>query len=85
MRQFGLFEAKTKLSEICEGVARAREPVLITKRGKAWVRIVPIEERIAEPSVWQLRSMMESRDFEDFDLPPRQTDSSPDIFTDEDL
>ena len=36
MNTLGLYEAKTKLSEICERVAQTGEPVVVTKRG-AWV------------------------------------------------
>lgn len=44
MRSVGLFEAKTKLSEICADVAERQEPVVVTRRGKPWVRIEPIPE-----------------------------------------
>ncbi|MBN1673376.1 MAG: type II toxin-antitoxin system Phd/YefM family antitoxin [Kiritimatiellae bacterium] len=43
MKTIGIFEVKTRLSEICEEVARLHEPVLVTKRGKALVRIDPLE------------------------------------------
>jgi prevent-host-death family protein len=45
MRMIGLFEAKTKLSEICEEVAKTHVPVTITRRGKALVCIEPIAEQ----------------------------------------
>jgi len=48
MKKVGVFEAKTKLSEICEEVARTRLPVLITRRGMALVWIDPLEK---EPSL----------------------------------
>jgi len=38
----GIFEAKTKLSEICEEVAQTHVPVVITRRGTALVTIEPI-------------------------------------------
>ena len=44
MKTVGIFEAKAKLSEICERVASNKESVLITKRGKPLVRIDPLEE-----------------------------------------
>ncbi len=44
MKNIGLFEAKTRLSEICDEVMKQKQPVLITKRGKPIVRIDPIEE-----------------------------------------
>jgi len=44
MKTVGIFEAKAKLSEICERVASNKESVLITRRGKPLVRIDPLEE-----------------------------------------
>lgn len=45
MKTIGIFEAKTKLSEICEEVARTHMPVTITRRGIALVCIEPIAEQ----------------------------------------
>ena len=42
MKKIGLFEAKTRLSEICEEVARTQIPVTITRRGAALVMIEPV-------------------------------------------
>ena len=53
MKTLGIFEAKTKLSEVCKEVAETHEPVIVTKRGKPLVRIGPIEERY--PSVKERR------------------------------
>jgi prevent-host-death family protein len=44
MKTMGIFEAKTKLSEICEEVARTHVPVVITRRGVALVSIEPVTE-----------------------------------------
>jgi prevent-host-death family protein len=44
MKTIGIFEAKTKLSEICEEVARTHVPVMITRRGAALVSIEPVAE-----------------------------------------
>ena len=52
MKNFGLFEAKTRLSEICDEVMKRKQPVLITKRGKPIVRIDPIEED--KNGIWDL-------------------------------
>ncbi|MFQ5687649.1 MAG: type II toxin-antitoxin system Phd/YefM family antitoxin [Candidatus Scalindua sp.] len=52
MKNIGLFEAKTRLSEICEKVRKERQPVLITRRGKPLVRIDPIEN--THNGVWDL-------------------------------
>ncbi len=40
----GLFEAKTRFSEICERVASTHVGVTITRRGEPLVRIDPIPE-----------------------------------------
>jgi prevent-host-death family protein len=54
MKTIGLFEAKTKLSEICERVAVGGEAVVITRRGKPLVKIEPMKGRMK--SVWDLRA-----------------------------
>ncbi|MGH7727847.1 MAG: type II toxin-antitoxin system Phd/YefM family antitoxin [Vulcanimicrobiaceae bacterium] len=41
MKTVGIFEAKTHLSALIEGVERG-EPVVLTKNGKPVARIVPI-------------------------------------------
>ncbi len=38
----GIFEAKTKFSELCEQVARTGKEIVVTRRGKSVVRIVPV-------------------------------------------
>lgn len=40
----GIFEAKTKFSELCEQVARTGQEVVVTRRGKRMVRIAPVSE-----------------------------------------
>ncbi len=40
----GLFDAKTRLSELVEQVANGGDDILITRRGKAVARLVPINE-----------------------------------------
>ena len=40
----GLFDAKTRLSELVDQVAKSRDEILITRRGKAVARLVPIDE-----------------------------------------
>jgi prevent-host-death family protein len=44
MKTVGLFEAKTKLSEVCAEVADSGAEVVVTRRGKPWVRIAPVQE-----------------------------------------
>jgi len=42
VKNIGIFEAKTRLSEICDEVARTQVPVTITRRGEALVFIEPV-------------------------------------------
>ena len=75
MNAIGLFEAKTKFSEICDRVAAERVAVVVTRRGRPLVRIEPISAIEARPvSVWDRRAEFErkhGRFTEDFALPPR--------------
>ena len=76
MNTIGLFEAKTKLSEICARVAAKGEPIVVTRRGKPLVRIDPIPVAQANAaSVWDRRDDYEKehgRLTQDFSLPPRE-------------
>jgi len=73
MKSVGLFEAKTKLSEICRGVATTGQAVVVTHRGKPMVRI----EAVAPPkgtSIWDRRAAHVKKNGPltvDFDLPKR--------------
>jgi prevent-host-death family protein len=72
MKMIGVFEAKTRLSEICEEVARSGRSVIVTRRGKPLVRIDPLKEN--RFSVWEDREEYiahRGRLKEEFDLPPR--------------
>ena len=56
-----MFEAKTKLSELCDEVHRTGETVLVTRRGKPFVCIVPYRETESTASpVWEARERYES-------------------------
>jgi prevent-host-death family protein len=72
MKSVGIFEAKTRLSEICEEVARSGVGVVVTRRGKPLVRIDPIErDRF---SVWEDREEYvaeRGRMREEFEIPER--------------
>jgi prevent-host-death family protein len=52
MTSVGIFEAKNRLSELCEQVAASGEPLLIRRRGAPLVRIVPIAAEAREACVW---------------------------------
>ena len=80
MRTVGIFEAKTKLAEICDEVARSGDSVVITRRGKPLVRIDPVAVDTA--SVWEDRAeyiARRGRLKEEFDVPARSAElpSSP--------
>ncbi len=76
MDVIGLFEAKTKFSEVCERVASEGVGVVVTRRGKPLVRIEPIpadEEKVT--SVWDRRAAFLQQHgplTEEFTLPPRE-------------
>ena len=78
MTTLGIYEAKTKLSEICEQVAQTGEPVIVTRRGVPLVQIDPVAPAAGTGSIiWDLRDRfikehgeLES-DVDDIELPPR--------------
>ena len=71
----GIYETKTKLSEICERVAQTGEPVVVTRRGVPLVQIDPVEPVVGTGSkIWQLRDRFVAEHGElqvDIELPPR--------------
>ena len=72
MRSVSVSEAKAKLSEICDEVARTGESVIVTRRGKPLVRIEPAA--IDTRSVWEDRAEYIARQGklrEEFELPDR--------------
>jgi prevent-host-death family protein len=72
MKQIGMFEAKTRLSEICDEVSRSGNSVVITRRGKPLVKIDPVETD--KFSVWEDRAkyiVRKGRMKKEFDLPQR--------------
>ncbi len=75
MTTIGLFEAKTKLSELCEQVAKRREAVVITRRGRPLVRIEPVGPgKGMSSSVWDARREWEKKHgplHEEFEIPKR--------------
>lgn len=80
-----MFEAKTKLSEICDEVHRTGESVLVTRRGKPYVRIVPLENSDgAGSSVWEARERYEAayglNDLPDFPSVHREREPAYDPF-----
>jgi len=77
MKSVGLFEAKTKLSELCEDVARSGRAIRVTRRGRPWVLIAPCTDPSQRKSVWARRREYERAHGplnEDFDVPERTLD-----------
>ena len=81
MKNIGIFEAKTRLSEICDEVARTQVPVTITRRGEALVFIEPvnrprltIKERMA--SYVTANGAGETDDLQDFEPAARSREHS---------
>jgi prevent-host-death family protein len=76
MNTVGLFEAKTKFSEICDAVAAQGVAVVVTRRGRPLVRIEPIPNPGGETKgVWDDRAAYVKANgplTADFHLPPRQ-------------
>ncbi len=80
MKTLGIFEVKTKLSQVCEEVAETHEPVIVTKRGKPLVRITPVGERPLSVSErraeYEARHPDEKPDKNDFAAAPRSAELS---------
>ena len=80
MKRIGIFEAKTRLSEVCEAVAASGESLTVTKRGKPLVRIEPCREEpltIVERRAAYLAKYgdQEGDDSVDFEAPGRSQES----------
>ena len=87
MKTIGLFEAKTKLSEICLHVAEAGDPVVVTRRGKPLVRIEPMKDpaltiRERREAYMARYGKQEKRDKQDFVAPARRKDAPRDVALD---
>ena len=81
-----MFEAKAKLSTLCDEVAKSGEPLVITRRGKPLVRIVRIEHEQSEKSIWAMReAFVDSVGpiMEDFKLPKRPLEQPRDPLADD--
>ncbi len=75
MKTIGLFEAKTRLSEICEEVSSRGQPILVTRRGHPIVRIEPAASDQKARNVWISRQAWLEENGpieEDFRTPDRE-------------
>lgn len=52
MESFALYDAKNRLSELCNQVAESGEPCVISRRGRPIVKLVPIDDAGSQASVW---------------------------------
>lgn len=87
MKILGVFEAKTKFSEVCDEVFRTGRSVLVTKRGHPLVRIDPVAAYSAAKSeVWEVRERLDPSELpeRDFSAPPRHRDPISSPFSEED-
>ncbi|MBS0631137.1 MAG: type II toxin-antitoxin system Phd/YefM family antitoxin [Verrucomicrobia bacterium] len=50
MKNVGLFEAKTRLSELCREVSETGQEIIITRRGQTIARLVPPARPKARPA-----------------------------------
>lgn len=70
MKTLGIFEIKTRLSQVCEEVAQTGESVLVTRRGEPLVRIDPLSpESAGDSPVWEARERYEAEYGVHEDLP----------------
>lgn len=79
MKVVGIFEAKTKLSAICEEVAKNREGVIVTRRGTPLVRIEPVVQpantiQDRRKAYMGRYGHLEHEDTDDFETPQRSRD-----------
>lgn len=74
MDMVALYDAKNRLSELCNQVTETGQPCVISRRGKPLVKLVPIEDENCTESVWDTVEEAQARygDLdEDFVLPKR--------------
>jgi len=65
MREVGVLEAKTSFTHLIAEVERTGEPVTVTRRGKAAVRIVPVQSASvlnADQRAAAIRALLARRD-----------------------
>jgi prevent-host-death family protein len=81
MEPVALYDAKNRLSELCNRVVETGEACVISRRGRPIVKLVPFEEPGRAGSVWGTVEESQARYGplgEDFDLPPRVREVRPD-------
>ena len=80
MESVALYDAKNRLSELCNKVTETGEPCVISRRGKPIVKLVPIDDPEEYGSVWgtveEAHAKYGTLDA-DFDLPERSQETRP--------
>lgn len=75
MQTLGMIEASAQLTQLCEEVYLTKEPIVLTRKGRPFVRSEPIRFA-SQPSsaIWERRSAFIKQHGEspvEFDLPKR--------------
>ena len=81
METYALYDAKNRLSELCNQVTETGEPCVISRRGRPIVKLVPIEDPQSSQSVWDTLEESQAKYgllSEDFELPERGIQARPD-------
>lgn len=81
MDSVALYDAKNRLSEICNQVTETGEPCIISRRGKPIVKLVPVDDPEDESnSVWATVEESQAKYGpldQDFELPERSSEMRP--------
>ena len=80
MDSVALYDAKNRLSELCNKVTETGEPCVISRRGKPIVKLVPIEGLDEPSSVWGTVEESQAKYGplrDDFELPERSSEMRP--------
>lgn len=81
MESFALYDAKNRLSELCNKVTETGEPCLISRRGRPIVKIVPVGDPEETDSVWDTVEEAQTKYGKldaDLDVPERSAEARPD-------
>lgn len=74
MDSVALYDAKNRLSELCNKVTESGEPCIISRRGKPIVKLVPIDHGEEPRSVWSTVEEAQAKYGplnEEFEMPDR--------------
>lgn len=80
MESVALYDAKNRLSELCNKVTETGEPCVISRRGKPIVKLVPVDDMDQANSVWGTLAESQAKYGpldDDFELPKRSIEMRP--------